>query len=59
MSNKYIVHTSKEKYDGIPLQAAHSNAASCHRGVAKHGKLDLLRNEEEGFDHCDAEICQL
>ena len=26
-----------------------------HRGVTKHGKLDLLRNEEEAFDNCDAE----
>ena len=28
----------------------------CHqRGVAKHGELDLLRNEGEAFDNCDAE----
>ena len=28
----------------------------CHqRGVTKHGELDLLRNEGEAFDNCDAE----
>ena len=28
----------------------------CHqRGVTKHGELDLLRNEGEAFDNCDAD----